>query len=835
LPSAASPDTNNRNNHNKNAPIPDHDSPVSAFRLLARLAAVLLALAATAVGALALEALRVPTDVPALDLTNSVTRNRSEGDVIQISTAAGADGIVRRIAVRAREAGTRPEWIVFALKNDSDEQIDRLLVAPYHRLVGSGVIWPDLGSTRIESVTASQGLRPEREASTEADVFLITLDPGATVTFVAELTSGRLPQLYLWEPEAYRQKLNGLTLYKGIVIGIAGLLALFLTITFVVKGAVMFPAAAALGWAVLLYAGLDFGFFQRIFPLSPAAERIYRAGAEAVLAGTLLVFLFAYLNLARWHVRYGYVTVIWLLALLGLVALAVYDPPLASGVARLSIAAVAAVGILLVLNLALHGYDRAIMLIPSWLLLGAWVIAAGMTIGGYLTRDLVPPALIGGLVLIVILIGFTVLQHAIAGGGLTPGVITDAERKALALTGAGDVVFDWDVVADKLHVSPELESALGLARGALGGPLGRWIEHLHPNERDSWRALISGLTEQRRGKVNIDMRLRAGSAGGYHWHNLRARPVQGANGEVIRIIGTVTDVTDARIAQERLLHDAVHDNLTGLPNRQLFQDRLEAALSLARLDPNMRPTVVMINIDRFREVNDSLGVAAGDTLLLQLARRLGRIARPQDTLARLTGDGFGMIIMSETAPQRLTQVTNLIRKAVTTPITHAGREVFLTASIGVTFYDGQAETRRELGVAQHRARAGACAPPGRRHAGGLPPGHAHRALGPRGAGKRPAPRAGAGRDHRDVPAHRPAGGPHHRRLRGAAALGSSARRAHQPAGVHPHRGRDRADRRTRRVHAGAHGARARGLAGGAGCRAADLRQRQCLQPPAFAP
>ncbi len=235
--------------------------------------------------AAAVEAVRVPVDAPVLDLTNVVERNKSDGDVIQISTAPGPDGIVRRIAVRARESGARPDWIVFALTNDSDEQIDRLLVAPFHRLIGSGVIWPDLGDSRIEAVTASQGLSPEREASPDADVFLITLDPGTTVTFVAELKSSNLPQLYLYEQEAYRQKTNGLTLYKGIIIGIAGLLALFLTIIFVVKGAVIFPAAAALAWAVLAYAGLDFGFFQRIFPLTPAIERIYRAGAEVGARG----------------------------------------------------------------------------------------------------------------------------------------------------------------------------------------------------------------------------------------------------------------------------------------------------------------------------------------------------------------------------------------------------------------------------------------------------------------------------------------------------------------------------------------------------------------------
>jgi hypothetical protein len=88
-----------------------------------------------------------------------------------------------------------------------------------------------------------------------------------------------------------------LTLYKGIIIGIAGLLALFLTIVFVVKGAVMFPAAAALAWAVLAYVGIDFGFWQQMFGVDGERERVWRAGAEAMLAATLVVFLFAYLNL----------------------------------------------------------------------------------------------------------------------------------------------------------------------------------------------------------------------------------------------------------------------------------------------------------------------------------------------------------------------------------------------------------------------------------------------------------------------------------------------------------------------------------------------------------
>ena len=168
----------------------------------------------------AIESVRVPLSARAIDLTQAVENFSSQGDRIQVSTAAGADGIVRRIEVNAAKAGTQPYWIAFALTNDTDEQIERLIVAPHFRLVGSGVIWPDLGASRVSAITASQGFPPEREDSADADVFRLTLDPGTTVTYVAELRTPNLPQIYLWEPDAYKDKVTSLTLYKGLIIGI---------------------------------------------------------------------------------------------------------------------------------------------------------------------------------------------------------------------------------------------------------------------------------------------------------------------------------------------------------------------------------------------------------------------------------------------------------------------------------------------------------------------------------------------------------------------------------------------------------------------------------------
>ncbi len=677
------------------AAAPLDSSSLRRFPVLPALLLACLVLMGLGGGARAIDAVRVPVDGRAIDLTRAVERPSGQGDRIQVSTAPGADGIVRRIEVGAKQAGTQPNWIVFALTNDSDEQLERLVVVPHFRLSGSGVIWPDLGTVRLSAITASQGFAPENEGAADADVFRLTLDPGATVTYVAELRSPTLPQITLWEPDAYKDKLTSLTLYRGIVIGIAGLLALFLSIVFVVRGAVIFPAAAALAWAVLANVCIDFGFWQKVFPAGGEADQVARAVAEASLAATLLVFLFAYLHLNRWHVRYARIGALCFLFMAGLIGFALFDAPVAAGIARIMLATVAAVGFILVVYLSTHGYDRAVMLIPTWTLLLAWVSAAGFAVAGKLTNDLVSPALMGGLVLIVMLVGFTIMQNAFAAGSLGYGLVSDAQRKALALTGSGDIVFDWDVGSDRIFVSPEAEALLGLGRGALEGPAAGWFDGLHPLDRDRYRVCLDTVLEQRCGRIAQDFRLRAAD-GHYHTFALKARPVVGTDGEVVRVVGTLTDVTELKAAEDRLLHDAVHDSLTGLPNRELFFDRLDAAMKRAReTSGQARAAVLSLDIDRFKQVNEQVGPMGGDTILLTVARRLGRLVRAQDTVARLGGDQFAFLVTSEQQADRIVLMADAIRRAVNTPVAFSGREVALTASIGVALHDPQGQAGRD--------------------------------------------------------------------------------------------------------------------------------------------
>ena len=678
--------------------------------LKARLAAFALAAVAVfcaATGALAIEPIKISPDDVALNLSGAVQIYQNQGENFQVSTAPGPDGIVRRIEVEANDERSSGDWAVFALANTTDEQLDRLIVAPHFRLVNSGLFWPDLGSSRIAAITPSEGFALDRQASPDADVFLVTLNPGAVVTFIAELASPNLPQVYLWDPEPYKDSVNSYTLYRGIVIGIAGLLALFLTILFVVKGTSMFPATAALSWAVLAYISVDFGFLNKIIEVSPGNEQIWRAGTEVGLAATFVVFLFAYLNLNRWHGHFSYGAFVWICGLVLIAGVAIIDPAVAAGIARLSFAATAITGIGLIVFLGIRGYDRAIMLIPSWVMVLIWLTGSWMAITGMIDNDVVQPALGGGLILIILLIGFTVMQHAFAGGALHQGLFSDMERQALAVVGSGDIVFDWDVLRDRVVTKPDISLQLGLPPNSLGGPARTWLPALHSDDRDTFRTTLDVVLEHRRGKVAQSFRLR-GADGHYHWFSLRARPVVGSDGEVIRCVGTMVEVTEQKKAEERLLHDAVHDNLTGLPNRELFMNRLEAIISVARSEDKIQPTVFVIDIDRFKQVNDGLGISAGDTILLTIARRLHRLLKPKDSLSRFAGDQFALMLLSEQDPARIAGVADAIKQAIRAPINFAKREIVLTASIGLITWTNSQNTAEDMvkdaELAMHQAK-----------------------------------------------------------------------------------------------------------------------------------
>jgi diguanylate cyclase (GGDEF)-like protein/PAS domain S-box-containing protein len=630
------------------------------------------------------------------------------GDNLQIEAAATSDGVSSRMAVRAASAGSNPSWIAFALTNKTDKPVERWLTADRYSAVGAGVVWPNLDSKRIEAITPSLGFVPERIPSDRADIFRITLDPGQTITYVAEFASERPARVYLWRPIDYEAKARDRQLFHGILLGITGLLAIFLTAVFAANHKAIFPSTALMTWCVLGYLCVDFGFFHKLFQLRAEDNGVYRAAMEAATAASLVIFLHTFLRLGSWHSFVRMLVSVWIVAQLALVAVAIVDPRLAATFARLSFLAIGGIGALLTIFLALRGQDRALALVPTWLLFLVWTFAAGVTLTGRLTGEVAVSGLAAGCVLFVVLVGFTVTQFAFRSlEPLYGAAPSELQLRSQAIESAGAALWEWNARRDEVKVSPLIELTLGLPAGDLSCKFDDFAKHLHSADKERVRLLLWGVNEKNGGHIRTDFRMRHND-GTYLWFELEAASIKSAERRAVRCVGLMRDVTDAKRSQERLMHDAVHDSLTSLPNRELFVDRLNVAFTRAKTEDNIQPTLIFIDIDKFKSVNSSFGLIVGDSLLLTVARRLARHLAAQDTLARVGGDQFAILLIAQQDPKDIAMLAERVRRSLRSPIKINGQDIVLTASCGVAIYDSLQATPQDLlkeaEIAMYRAK-----------------------------------------------------------------------------------------------------------------------------------
>lgn len=661
-----------------------------------------------AVPAAALKPIIVTSEKDHIEITTLGDGYAGRGDSLMVETAAGGDGVTGRISVKAATPGTNPNWIVFALTNPTDKPIERWLTADRYTMAGSGVIWPDLDARRIEAVTPSVGFIPQRIKSDRADIFALTLEPGQTITYVAELSSERFARIHLWKPLEYEVRFRDRQLFNGIMLGLSVLTALFLTVIFAANHKLIFPASALLAWCVLAYLCVDFGFFHKIFNMKPEDNAVYRAAAESAMAASLVMFLHAFLRLGLTHGLIRMLSLVWIMAQLALVAVAAIDPRLAATFARFSFVVIGGIGGLATLYLAIRGQDRAMHLLPPWILFLVWIFLAGVVLTGRLSDDIFVSALIGGLVLILLLVGFVVTQFAFRSleplAGLAP---SDSQLRAIAVDGARSAVWEWSSRRDEIKVGEIIEQALGLTTGELNVKVDDFLQYVHPADRERFRLSLWSVQERAGGKIRADFRMRHAD-NSYRWFELEAASVDTGDRRAIRCVGLMRDVTEMKMAHERLLQDAVHCSLTGLPNRELLIDRMSNAILRARSGEQIRPAVFFIDIDKFKSINASLGFVVGDSLLLNVARRLQRHLSPNDTLARIGGDQFAILFVDQQNPRELASLAERIRRSLRAPMHIASQEVVLTGSMGIAIFDGEeasgSDLLKEAEIAMYRAK-----------------------------------------------------------------------------------------------------------------------------------
>ncbi len=300
------------------------------------------------------------------------------------------------------------------------------------------------------------------------------------------------------------------------------------------------------------------------------------------------------------------------------------------------------------------------------------------------------------------------IRYAIERKRIEEKLRVSEERYSLAVTGANDGVWDWDVDAGTVYFSDRWKQMLGWSAEDVGQDSDAWLSRVHPSDLPTVKQQLVDHLAGRTGHFENEHRLLE-KGGTYRWVLARGLSVSDKTGRVIRMAGSLTDIHDRKMTEERLLHDAMHDGLTQLPNAALFRDRLRVAIAQAERRQNYLFAVLFFDLDRFKVINDSLGHAVGDRLLVAIARRLLSFLRPGDTVARLGGDEFAILANDIDDPRDATRIAERIQEELSLPFDLGGHEVFTGASIGIalssTGYSSEQEVLRDADIAMYRAKS----------------------------------------------------------------------------------------------------------------------------------
>ncbi len=299
------------------------------------------------------------------------------------------------------------------------------------------------------------------------------------------------------------------------------------------------------------------------------------------------------------------------------------------------------------------------------------------------------------------------LTAALEQQGLVESVRISEERYELWAEATNDGLWDWDLTTNTIYYSARCMELLGHPYQGVSSAPSVWFDAVHPEDvdrvREELRVAVSGDLET----VAFEHRVHSGD-GSYRCLTCRALPVGAPDGAASRIVGSIHDSESHKQLEERLRQGALYDEVTGLPNRKLFLERLHFAITDARAPSRLRYAVVFLDLDGFKLVNDSLGHLAGDRLLAHVGQRLRNGLRPADIAARFGGDEFALLVHN-LDPSAIGPIVERMQAALAAPIEIDGHRVSVTASVGIATSEGgytsAEDVLRDADVAMYDAKS----------------------------------------------------------------------------------------------------------------------------------
>ncbi|TNE41239.1 MAG: EAL domain-containing protein [Alphaproteobacteria bacterium] len=625
------------------------------------------------------------------------------------------------------------------LYNDTDTETNRLLVFSFPLLMKSSLLGPSLQRPHVADILVLSGQAAVEVLPTGmGDVYgaaSVRIPAGEQVR-IGFSHEGSIDGtgVYLWQPASFSEFSSYRIWSNGIFLGIASLLVAF------GLGVALVSWASREGYQLAL---LITAWVLEYVTLGASVDGFWRAITLSLFALAALSYVLAHVEQPKGILANSRLLAAVRILLLVPFGMALFQMQSAMSLIRLEVTGLGALlGLLVFLPSSPFGILRGSVRFGLQILFVTGALMTVLPLFDWRSGALVIEPLLHGLFLVSLcllvfpsILGLRRLEpssfappvgtaadpRAPAPAAPIPAAVTDPllrteDRYALGIAASHQGLWDWHIDGDRLYLSPSIDGMLGLASGGMERSELGWAKRVHPEDLDRYRNALRSYIERGNVSFSLEFRMRH-EDGSFPWMQLRATCMPGPDGLAERVVGVVSDITPTRMLQERLAHNASRDTLTELPNRHILLEETKQAIEAS--DGRHVPALLIIDLDRFKTINDGLGHAMGDLLLQILARRISAAVGEGDFVARIGGDEFGLLLAHGTADApgrsggtvagpRAEELADQLIDLLAQPVDLDEAEIFPNASIGVAYvheaHERPEQLLREAELAMFRAK-----------------------------------------------------------------------------------------------------------------------------------